>query len=259
MFFVHDGCIFTCSKLSTFTVEFTPSSNLGACLCEGYGIPEGYDIDFHKNLRVYVWSKEMDQAFEELHKVLRFWLDSDTTLLPYNIQGNYQAAWGSVTFSAHIYNALRAEKVLHSLWTDMELGMGWHPELSAPRQLNDYHNQYNPIMGLSATTAARNRQRAASLPGAKNGPKRMKMMENVSHMFVARSCEGLGQTGFTEADLNTLLADGAGENDEEDEGEEVIFFRLSRTLTEFGNTSTWHWAKCHHLPSYAFLRQCFSS
>lgn len=134
-------------------------------------------------------------------------------------------------YSAHLYNALCKEKLLSRQWIDMDLVMGWHDEIfvgKPPSRPEDYLKRLTLSMGWSAASYARNRRQTAALPEAKSGPKMMKPIANVSRMFVDRYCNGFRKTGFTEADLQKVLAEGVWINNEEEEEEEG-FISMSRS------------------------------
>lgn len=220
------------------------------------------NLDFHSNLRIEGWPKRNDRAFEELLQFIDMSVTSDPTLLVQEALGSspgepfklmkwhpmlcglamfylkaryqelslsFQAAWGSVMYSAHLYNALRKEKLLKGQWIDMNMVMAWHDEIfvgEPPSRPEDYLKRFSLSMGWSAASYARNRRQSARLPEAKSGPKTMKPIANVSQMFVDRYCKESGQTELTETDLGRILAQGMWNNDEE--GEEG-FISMSRS------------------------------
>lgn len=214
------------------------------------------NLDFHSDLRIAGWPKSNDQAFQALLDDIQKWVDSDPVeemkrvfglrpgemfklmkwhpllcgMFVYNLKARYlelslsfQAAWGSVMYSAHLYNALRHEELLDREWEDMELVMNWHDEIfvgEPPNKPEDYLKRFNLSMGWSAASYARNRRHTPRLPESKTGPKTMQPQANVSRMFMDRYCRGSGRTEFTEEDLQKILKT-ARVRDAEEENEEL--------------------------------------
>lgn len=242
------------------------------------------NLDFHSDLRIEGWPKRNDQAFEELLRFIDVSIASDPTLQkqksfglspgePFKVMKwhpmlcglatfylrsryqelslSFQSAWGSIMYSAHLYNALREEKLLKGQWIDMDVVMGWHDEIFVgerpPSRPEDYLKRFSLSMGWSAASFARNKLQADRLPEAKSGPKTMKPIANVSCMFVDRYCNGSGQTDFTETDLERILAQGVWEGD--DEGEEGVI-SMSRTRKA---TTKKRWEHSHKLTAPELL------
>ncbi|KAL2829503.1 hypothetical protein BDW59DRAFT_142166 [Aspergillus cavernicola] len=226
------------------------------------------NLDFHSNLRIGNWPKQNDRAFKALLEFIAFWVDSDFSqpvkerlkvwrssesfklmkwhpllcgIWTYNLKARYQdlavvfqGAWGSIMYSAHLYNALRKEKLLARQWIDMDLVLSWHDEIfvgDPPSQPADYLKRFSLSMGYSAASFARNRRQTAKLPESKTGPKGIQPVAHVSRMFFDRYCEGSGQIGFSESDLEKILGGPIAENDKEDEHEEGIISMQRNSTT----------------------------
>lgn len=222
------------------------------------------NLIFHSNLQIETWPRENNRAFVELLQFIHLTTISDPSqrlLKKYNYNTGepfkvlkwhpilsglatfylkakyqdvsliFQGAWGSIMYTAHLYNALRSEKLLESNWIDMSMVMHWHDEIfvgERPKNPKDYLKRFCLSMGYSARAFARNRRHKDRVPTSKNGPKGINAISNVSRTFVERYCYGSEQTNFTESDLEKLLAQGVWEEDSDSEGEDAII-SMSRT------------------------------
>ncbi|KAL4803818.1 hypothetical protein BDV18DRAFT_144489 [Aspergillus unguis] len=208
------------------------------------------NLDFHAKLRIVNWPERNDDMLSVFLNQIDDWIHEDFTkplkrrpnlwnpdeefkllkwhpllcgTLMYYFKAQFQevgrtfaGAWGSIMYSAHLYNALRHEKLIHGNWDDMDIIISLHDGIfigDPPRNPEGYLKQFNLATGLSATAYAKNRRQTARLPEAKNGPKGIKALNNVSHMFFERYCEGSRKTGFDAADLEKILDDGVWGDD----------------------------------------------
>ncbi|KAL4970641.1 uncharacterized protein BDV14DRAFT_54 [Aspergillus stella-maris] len=230
--------------------------------------------EFHSKIqRIDTWPRQNDMAMNGLVQRIGLWVHDDPMrpikekygvwkeadkfklpkghpllcgLVVYHIKTFYQeiaitfaGAWGSIMYSAHLYNALEMEKRVNNLWIDMELVMAWHEEIfvgSRPTDPEGYMKKFNLSTGLSASAFARNRRRTTRLPESKSGPKGIQPLANVSHMFHERYCDGTRKAGFSETDIKNLLDNGKWNNEwEEEEGDEKTI-SLTRTLRTKSST-----------------------
>ncbi|OBR02109.1 Ank-repeat protein mbp1 [Colletotrichum higginsianum IMI 349063] len=108
-------------------------------------------------------------------------------------------AWGSVTYTAHLYNALRGSRLLDGLWPDMEVmltllgdsgiwggGGGERPGTSM-----DCFHKFCLQMGISAAAFTGNRRRRPAI-ASRAGPRGIEEGAPVSSMFKAQVCSGAG-------------------------------------------------------------------
>ncbi|RAH76013.1 hypothetical protein BO86DRAFT_426094 [Aspergillus japonicus CBS 114.51] len=211
--------------------------------------------EFFAHLRIVTWPEQYDARIKRFLEFLTAWVDSDFTqpakerhqvwrpsdsfklmkwhplfcgILTYYVKARFQdfamafqGTWGAIMYTAHLYNALQQEGLLTRHWADMELVLGWHNEIfvgAPPSQQPDFLKQYSLCIGCSAAAFARNRRDHARLPESKAGPRRMKPVAPVSRMFFSRHCEGLAPSGFSESDLETILAKSTiGKGEQQDE------------------------------------------
>ncbi|RAH46210.1 uncharacterized protein BO95DRAFT_481817 [Aspergillus brunneoviolaceus CBS 621.78] len=222
--------------------------------------------EFFAHLRIVSWPEQYDARIKRFLEFISAWVDSDFTqtakernhvwrpsecfklmkwhplfcgILTYYIKARFQdfamafqGTWGAIMYAAHLCNALRQEGLLTRHWADMELALSWHNEIfvgTPPCQPSEYFKQYSLSIGLSAAAFARNRRHSVRLPGSKAGPRRMQPVAPVSRMFFSRHCEGLTPSGFTESDLETILAKSAAWNNDQQVDRSVSKHRATRT------------------------------
>ncbi|RAK80206.1 uncharacterized protein BO72DRAFT_525450 [Aspergillus fijiensis CBS 313.89] len=222
--------------------------------------------EFFAHLRIGSWPEQYDARIKCFLEFISTWVDSDFTqtakekyyvwrpsecfklmkwhllfcgILTYYIKARFQdfamafqGTWGAIMYAAHLYNALRQEGLLTRHWADMKLALNWHNEIfvgTPPCQPSEYLKQYSLSIGLSAAAFARNRRHSVRLPGSKAGPRRMQPVAPVSRMFFSRHCEGLTPSGFTESDLETILAKSAAWNNDQQVDRSVSKHRATRT------------------------------
>ncbi|PLB54962.1 hypothetical protein P170DRAFT_28669 [Aspergillus steynii IBT 23096] len=115
---------------------------------------------------------------------------------------------GSIMYPTHLYDAVCSEGLVRPSWQDMELVMSWRDEIfvgEAPHNPEDYLKRFNPSIGWSTASYARNRRQTSRLPESKNGPKIMQLQGSVSRTFMDHYCRGSQQTDLTEEDLEKIL------------------------------------------------------
>ncbi|RAH66344.1 uncharacterized protein BO66DRAFT_381538 [Aspergillus aculeatinus CBS 121060] len=168
--------------------------------------------EFFAHLRIVSWPEQYDARIKRFLEFISAWARFQDFAMA------FQGTWGAIMYAAHFYNALRQEGLLTRHWADMELVLSWHNEIfvgTPPCQPSEYLKQYSLSIGLSAAAFARNRRHNLKLPGSKAGPRRMQPVAPVSRMFFSRHCEGLAPSGFTESDLETILAKSATWNNDQ--------------------------------------------
>jgi len=86
-------------------------------------------------------------------------------------------AWGSLTYCAHMYNAMRQKKLLKSAWTEMEDAMALHQTRrifigDIPNNPGDYLKRSSLCMGWSVTALAKNSRspKVDNMKQSRSGP-----------------------------------------------------------------------------------------
>lgn len=123
-------------------------------------------------------------------------------------------AWG-MTYSAHLYNALRQKNMPIGPWPDMELMIKIHtPERvfvgEAPKDIQDCFKQVCLWMGAAPDAFAPNRRPSRSIFTAKKGPRALKDSSLMARIFRARYCYQ-GCTAVTMYNIEELLNEMARE------------------------------------------------
>ncbi|RDI78380.1 hypothetical protein Vi05172_g11587 [Venturia inaequalis] len=123
-------------------------------------------------------------------------------------------AWGSVLYTAHLYNAAKQEKLLHDKrWADMDYlqhmhGIGDFFIGAPPKDADAYFKHFSLSMGISASEFAGNRKKTKSYKTAvsKQGPRGLTEYEMVSDIFKDRFCvRGNGRFDIKPADIELVL------------------------------------------------------
>ncbi|KAL4812452.1 hypothetical protein BDW67DRAFT_178687 [Aspergillus spinulosporus] len=197
--------------------------------------------ELHSKLRIKNWPNANDTAIEILLKdISSWWHPLLCGTWTYNLKARYQdlairfqAAWGSIMYSAHLYNALRQEKLMSRQWVDLDFVLSWHKEIfvgEPPQNPEDYLKQFELGVGYSAALFAKSRRQTGTLPASKTGPKSIQPTAPVSRMFIDRYVHGSGQDRFSESDMKRILARGVWKNNDEDqEGGASISMKRSAT------------------------------
>lgn len=146
-----------------------------------------------------------------------------TTKMQYQEIGvSFVNAWGSVMYCAHLYNAVRQEKLLSRIWRDMEFMITLQsPETlfigNPPTELGQYLKRFLLSMGYSAANMAKGRRGHNPVASAR-GPKGLKDLASISHVFTDRFCNNAQNFSWTMETLQPLI-DAKVDNDFQD-GEE---------------------------------------
>ncbi|KAI9784493.1 MAG: hypothetical protein M1835_003574 [Candelina submexicana] len=220
-------------------------------------------LEFHNNLRIENWPRSNDRVLHQILDLITDWVKTDVVqdarikltrrsgfqppptesfqllkrhplycgLLSYSIKALVQEAsitfvnaWGSVVYSAHLYNALRQEKLISGTWQDMDLALLMHRTKDIfvgdfPRSIEDCAKRFSLAMGVSPTMMANNR-RQAGLKVSKSGPRHLNDISPVSAMFKARYCGNECRTKLSPDDVDSILKkyiDGDGDDDSDSE------------------------------------------
>ncbi|KAM0433874.1 hypothetical protein ACHAPT_003817 [Fusarium lateritium] len=127
-------------------------------------------------------------------------------------------AWGSITYTAHLYNALLEEGFLESQWHDMDIVLVLFGDSSIwlggerPKTLEDCFQMLCLQMGVSAAAFTTNRRRKAPIASRTN-PRGMKEGAPVSSVFKAQICTG-AETNWTPELIDGVVALSAHDYDE---------------------------------------------
>ncbi|KAI0007258.1 hypothetical protein F4779DRAFT_592862 [Xylariaceae sp. FL0662B] len=110
-------------------------------------------------------------------------------------------AWGSITYSLHLYNALRSEKLIARSWPDMDVVELVLRESNffvgdSPRSPDEYYRRFCLQMGTTAAAFTNKRRRNVAL-ASRSGPRGIKEGAPVSCMFMDRYLRGTGQVDWT--------------------------------------------------------------
>ena len=201
-------------------------------------------LKFHENLRIENWPKSNDQVLFQIVNLVKDWVETDAVeaarkslvenlppgepfmflknhplycgLLAYKIKILAQEAsivfvnaWGSVLYSAHLYNALRQERLIINAWPDMDSALLIHRTEDMfigdfPKTTEDYFKRFCLTIGHSASMFAKNRRRSGVV-ASKAGPRALNGISPVSMMFKSRYCDNDGRTNLSLDDIEVIL------------------------------------------------------
>ncbi|KAK8045826.1 hypothetical protein PG996_013890 [Apiospora saccharicola] len=119
-------------------------------------------------------------------------------------------AWGSIQYCQHLYNALRKEKLVQGDWADMDVLYALLGEESfwvggeEPACPADYFKKFCLQMGTSAA-AMIGKQRKNTPLASKAGPRGLKDVAPVLHMFQARYVDNTGQVDLTPEYVDKII------------------------------------------------------
>ncbi|KAK1987255.1 hypothetical protein LZ30DRAFT_799281 [Colletotrichum cereale] len=191
-------------------------------------------LEFHKNLRIKNWPASNDQGLRELRRLME-WMGEDPVhgakakvyrrvgmpvpsemeahrIMIYSpiLSGLYlfrlrteiydvglavANAWGSITYTAHLYNALFRERLVEGQWRDMDLLLTLVGDSSVwvgderPKTTGDCFQKFCLQMGISAAAFTTNRRRKTAV-ASRAGPRGIKEGAPVSSRFKAQVCSG---------------------------------------------------------------------
>jgi hypothetical protein len=117
--------------------------------------------------------------------------------------------WGTVTYPAQFYNALRKKDGPVKPWPMMEKAIAIHTEErlfvgGAPETVQESFRQICLVLGYSAAVFAPNRRQNAPTPISKNGPRGLKD-DTVLGNFFRADLEGRGGMMFNLENIEELL------------------------------------------------------
>ncbi|KAI8965245.1 hypothetical protein F5Y11DRAFT_22587 [Daldinia sp. FL1419] len=110
-------------------------------------------------------------------------------------------AWGSITYSSHLYNALQREMFLLDRWPDMDLARATLGDSKffvgdIPANPADYFKKFCLQMGATAAMFTGKRRKNTAMV-SRSGPRGIKDGVPVSSMFMDRYRHGTGQIDWT--------------------------------------------------------------
>ncbi|KAK3935590.1 hypothetical protein QBC46DRAFT_397181 [Diplogelasinospora grovesii] len=221
----------------------------------------GRHLEFHAKLKIESWPASNDHMLRALQSKIK-WIASDPVwkakLKVYQRQGDlvpatmkphrilqyspviaglmlyhFRAemydvgiavanAWGSITYSLHLYNALQCEGLLSEPWADMEVVRTLIRESNfyvgdRPRNPEEYFSRFCLQMGVSAATlAAPNRRRRNPSMSSRSGPRGIKGGVPVSIMFEDRHRRNLEQAPWTAEHVDNIISRSEWEAEEAD-------------------------------------------
>ncbi|KAK2053465.1 hypothetical protein LY76DRAFT_597807 [Colletotrichum caudatum] len=191
-------------------------------------------LELHKNLKIKNWPASHDHGLRELHNLMsrmgkdpvhdakarvytRAGWPVPSEMEPHRIliyspvlSGLYlfrlrtemydvglavANAWGSVTYAAHLYNALQGSGLLHDPWPDMDVALAILGDSSIwvgddrPRTTEDCFQKFCLQMGISAAAFTTNRRQKPAVT-SRAGPRGIKEGAPVSSMFKTQACSG---------------------------------------------------------------------
>lgn len=109
-------------------------------------------------------------------------------------------AWGSVLYTAHLYNAVRKEQACAKQWPEMEALIDIHSAErmfvgGLPDNPDQYLKRFLICMGYS-TTSFHQGERNRGLAASKRGPRGLLEVSPLSQLFKRRFCEKRGELNF---------------------------------------------------------------
>ncbi|THZ80312.1 hypothetical protein D6C84_07552, partial [Aureobasidium pullulans] len=188
----------------------TAARHIGASLNQNF--------KFHEKLRINTWDVHNDRVLKQIQKIIERSLLRNPTIAaqiagePFKLLKQYPSlcgiwlyslrylmqdagitfanAWGSVMYSAHLYNAARQQKLVNGIWKDMELALLLQGNDKMfigdrPKQPEDYLKRFNLCMGYSATSLAKNARNSAPKASAK-GPRGLEYPFKLAELFAKR-------------------------------------------------------------------------
>ena len=132
-------------------------------------------------------------------------------------------AWGSLMYTAQLYNACRQEALLPKMWKDMELVISLQGPAKffigdAPKGLEEYLKRYLLSMGYSAALLAENRRKNVNAVSTK-GPRCLTELCAVSKLFAGRYCNNDQAVSWTPETIKPIIAAKMDDSSDEEEDE----------------------------------------
>ena len=129
-------------------------------------------------------------------------------------------AWGSIMYSAQLYNAVRQEGLVSQIWNDMEfmIAMQGGDKFfvgEAPKGLEEYLKRYLLSMGYSAAMFAANRRPNANVVSSK-GPRSLTKLCAVAELFTGRYCNNDAAVSWTSETIKPIIEAKLDDSESED-------------------------------------------
>lgn len=126
-------------------------------------------------------------------------------------------AWGSIAYSAHLYNALQRENLIEKQWKDMDVTQHLLGDTNffvgnRPQNPAEYLKRFCLQMGVSASVLTprnehfkRSRNTSRQALESRAGPRGIKEGVPVSRMFMDRYVNGTGQVKWTPENIDEII------------------------------------------------------
>ena len=129
-------------------------------------------------------------------------------------------AWGSIMYSAQLYNAVRQESFVPRMWKDMEfiIAMQGGDKFfvgEAPKGLEEYLKRFLLSMGYSAAIFAANRRPNANVVSSK-GPRTLTKLCAVAELFAGRYCKNDAAVSWTPEIIKPIIEAKLDDSEPED-------------------------------------------
>ncbi|KAL8788682.1 MAG: hypothetical protein Q9195_007183 [Heterodermia aff. obscurata] len=226
-------------------------------------------LKFHENLRIVNWPRTNDIQFKEQIRVIDQWVLTDVVAErlrkmkesrslpgpePFRLLKQYPVmcglfafalkmraqevnlvfvnAWGSIMYSAQLYNAVRQESLVLQVWKDMEfiIAMQGGDKFfvgDAPKGLEEYLKRYLLSMGYSAAIFAANRRPNANVASSK-GPRSLTKLCAVAELFAGRYCNNDAAVSWTPEIIKPIIEAKLDDSDHEDADDDETGSRASK-------------------------------
>ena len=129
-------------------------------------------------------------------------------------------AWGSIMYSAQLYNAVRQEGLVSQRWKDMEfiIAMQGGDKFfvgKAPKGLEEYLKRFLLSMGYSAAIFAANRRPNTNVVSSK-GPRSLTQLCAVAELFAGRYCNNDAAVSWTPEIIKPIIESKLDDSEPED-------------------------------------------
>lgn len=146
-------------------------------------------------------------------------------------------AWGSITYSAHPYNALMGERLLKNIWVDMQLVLTTLGDSNffvgdRPRNPADYLKRFSLQMGVSSSALTRRGSRAPNRSqriediSSRAGPRGIRDGAPVSCMFIERYLRKGAQVNWTPEHVDNIISRSQYEVENSDEDGTLVLAQI---------------------------------
>ncbi|TEA17734.1 hypothetical protein C8034_v010026 [Colletotrichum sidae] len=208
-------------------------------------------LEFHQNLKIRTWPASNDAVLKSMNMMIgwlgrdpihdvkvkeyresgtvlsadteKYYLLRNSPVMAGLILYHYRAqlydigitvanAWGSMTCSAHLYNALQSERLLQDVWKDMDVAMSLLGQQSffvggAPKTAADYLKKFCWQMGTSVAAFANPKNRRAKVAiESRAGPRGIKQGAPVSSIFAERYVNGASNVEWTAEYVEKIIS-----------------------------------------------------